>query len=63
MYFVSLHKSFSIRPPLRGYLLEGQFFIAGVLAGTLTKLAIRYLQHVEEPRSRNVSTIVHSIML
>lgn len=40
-------------PPLRGYLLEGQFFIAAALASTLTKLAVRYLQHVPEPQSRN----------
>lgn len=42
-------------PPLRGYLLEGQFFIAAALASTLTKLAMRYLQQVSEPQSRNVS--------
>ena len=43
------------RPPLRGYLLDGQFFIAAALASTLTKLAVRYLTHVTEPQSRNVS--------
>ncbi|XP_019850006.1 PREDICTED: coatomer subunit beta-like [Amphimedon queenslandica] len=40
-------------PPLRGYLLDGNFFISGVLAGTLTKLAIRYLDQQTEPRSCN----------
>ena len=47
------------RPPLRGYLLDGKFFIAGALASTLTKLAVRYLQHVTEPQSRNVSMGVY----
>jgi coatomer subunit beta len=40
-------------PPLRGYLLDGQFFIAGVLGGTLTKLAIRYLNQEKDPSSCN----------
>lgn len=40
-------------PPLRGYLLEGQFFIAAALASTLTKLTMRYIQQVSEPQSRN----------
>ena len=42
-------------PPLRGYLLEGQFFIAAALASTLTKLTVRYLSQVSETKSRNVS--------
>ena len=42
-------------PPLRGYFLEGQFFVAAALASTLTKLAIRYLHQVAEPQSKNVS--------
>ena len=43
------------RPPLRGYLLDGTFFIGGVIAGTLTKVAVRYIEKVKEPRSQNVS--------
>ena len=41
-------------PPLRGYFLDGKFFIAAALGSTLTKLAIRYLHQVEEPQSKNV---------
>jgi coatomer subunit beta len=33
--------------------LDGQFFIAGVLGGTLTKLAIRYLNQEKDPSSCN----------
>lgn len=40
-------------PPLRGYLLEGHFFIAAALGSCLTKLTIRYLQQVPEPQSKN----------
>jgi len=32
------------RPPLRKYLMEGDFFIGAALAGTLTKLALRYAE-------------------
>lgn len=41
-------------PPLRGYFLDGKFFIAAALGSTLTKLAIRYLHQVAEPQSKNV---------
>ena len=54
------------RPPLRGYLLDGSFFIGGVIAGTLTKIAIRYAEKVKEPRSQNVSSArsdVRSVMV
>ena len=46
---------FFFSPPLRGYLLDGQFFVAAALASTLTKLTIRYLQQVSQPQSKNVS--------
>ena len=32
--------------------------MAAALASTLTKLAVRYLHHVTEPQSRNVSMVV-----
>ena len=41
-------------PPLRGYFLDGKFFIAAALGSTLTKLAIRYLHQVAETQSKNV---------
>lgn len=30
------------RPPLRQYLMDGDFFIGAALSATLTKLGIRY---------------------
>ena len=47
--------SLSLSPPIRQYLLDGKFFVAGVIASTLTKLTIRLLSEVKEPLSRNVS--------
>lgn len=41
------------RPPLRGYLMEGDFFIAAALASDLTKLAVRYMSLVEDVRKQN----------
>lgn len=42
------------RPVLRGFLLQGHFFIAAALARTLTKLAIKYVQLREnEPLKQN----------
>ena len=55
--YVHVHICLLLSPPIRGYLLDGKFFIAGILASTLTKLAIRYLNAVDEPSSRNVSHV------
>ncbi len=41
-------------PPLRGYLLDGDFFIASSLASTLTKLCVRYLALTTDQQSKNV---------
>lgn len=35
------------RPPLRGFLIKGDFFIASALARTLTKLAVKYSKLVD----------------
>ncbi|CAG9854809.1 unnamed protein product [Phyllotreta striolata] len=40
------------RPPLRQYLMDGDFFIAASLASTLTKLALRYGENAS-PSDRN----------
>lgn len=42
-------------PPLRAYLLDGNFFIASALGSMLTKLCARYLQLAPDPQSQNVS--------
>merc|ERR1719245_1348817 len=41
------------RPPLRKYLMEGDFFVGAALAGTLTKLALRWDGLVKEEAKQN----------
>jgi len=41
------------RPPLRKYLMEGDFFIGAALGGTLTKLAIRFADIVKDVKKEN----------
>lgn len=42
------------RPPLRQYLLDGEFFVGAAVACTLTKLALRYLDMEEDKEKQNV---------
>ncbi|XP_053950693.1 coatomer subunit beta [Anastrepha ludens] len=44
------------RPPLRQYLMDGDFFIGAALSATLTKLALRYLELENEDRLQNRMT-------
>ncbi|KAK9497790.1 hypothetical protein O3M35_003713 [Rhynocoris fuscipes] len=41
------------RPPLRQYLMEGDFFIGASVASTLAKLALRYISRVDDPALQN----------
>ena len=41
------------RPPLRKYLMEGDFFIGAALGSTLTKLALRYGDLVQNEAKQN----------
>merc|ERR1712227_463057 len=41
------------RPPLRKYLIDGDFFIGAALAGTLTKLALRWDSLVNDEAKQN----------
>jgi coatomer subunit beta len=41
------------RPPLRKYLMEGDFFIGAALGSTMTKLALRYCGLVSDTRKQN----------
>ncbi|KAH8343139.1 coatomer subunit beta [Drosophila kikkawai] len=51
------------RPPLRQYLMDGDFFIGAALSATLTKLALRYAELEPEARSQNrLTTQVMLIM-
>nr|XP_006812914.1 PREDICTED: LOW QUALITY PROTEIN: coatomer subunit beta-like [Saccoglossus kowalevskii] len=44
------------RPPLRGYLLKGDFFVGASLAMTLTKIALRYIKISEDQKKQNMCT-------
>ncbi|XP_020797844.1 coatomer subunit beta [Drosophila serrata] len=51
------------RPPLRQYLMDGDFFIGAALSATLTKLALRYGDLEPEARAQNrLTTQVMLIM-
>ncbi|XP_017042069.1 coatomer subunit beta [Drosophila ficusphila] len=51
------------RPPLRQYLMDGDFFIGAALSATLTKLALRYAELQPEARAQNrLTTQVMLIM-
>lgn len=41
-------------PTMRGYLMDGDFFVASALATSLTKLALKYIVLVDNPRRQNV---------
>merc|ERR1740131_871743 len=41
------------RPPLRKYLMEGDFFIGAALGGTLAKLALRFSAMESDPVKQN----------
>ncbi|CAE1278904.1 COPB1 [Acanthosepion pharaonis] len=56
------------RPPLRQYLMNGDFFAGAALATDLTKLALRYIQLTDDVKKQNkfvadsmliMSTIIH----
>ncbi|EDV99575.1 coatomer subunit beta [Drosophila grimshawi] len=51
------------RPPLRQYLMDGDFFIGAALSATLTKLALRYVELQSDARTQNrLTTQVMLIM-
>ena len=45
------------RPPLRQYLMDGEFFVGAALATTLTKLALRYVSITPDVKKQNVSIL------
>jgi len=49
----SSKKEDTSQPPLRGFLLDGEFFIGSVLATTLTKLGLKFAKLCDEPRKQN----------
>jgi coatomer subunit beta len=61
-------KKEEVRPPLRQYLMDGDFFVGAALATTLTKLALRYITITDDKRKQNafvaeamliMATIIH----
>uniref|UniRef100_S4R682 Coatomer subunit beta n=1 Tax=Petromyzon marinus TaxID=7757 RepID=S4R682_PETMA len=51
-----------LRPPLRGFLLEGDFYVGAAMATTLTKLALRYIALVDDKRRQN-SFVAEAMLL
>ena len=55
----SSKKEDTSQPPLRGFLLDGEFFIGSVLATTLTKLGLKFakvsfsVQNISFPEQTN----------
>ncbi|KAG9352418.1 hypothetical protein JZ751_020832 [Albula glossodonta] len=50
------------RPPLRGFLMDGDFYVAASLATTLTKVALRYIALVQDKRKQN-SFVAESMLI
>ncbi|XP_071452661.1 coatomer subunit beta [Hetaerina americana] len=50
---VSTAKKVEARPPLRQYMMDGDFFIGAALGTTLTKLALRYISLVPDTKKQN----------
>lgn len=46
-------KKIETRPPLRQYLIDGDFFIGASLGTTLTKLCLRYIDLVKDAKKHN----------
>jgi len=46
---------FGCSPPMRQYLMDGDFFVGAALATSLTKLALKYIALTTEPKKQNVS--------
>lgn len=43
------------RPPMRQYMMDGDFFVGAALATTLTKLALKYIANTPDVKRQNVS--------
>lgn len=42
-----------VRPPLRQFLMDGDFFVGAALSTTLTKLALRFISQTPDPKKQN----------
>ena len=43
------------RPPMRQYMMDGDFFVGAALATTLTKLALKFINNTNDMKRQNVS--------
>lgn len=60
---LNLHHLCCSRPPLRGFLMDGDFYVAASLATTLTKVALRYVAIVPDKKRQNVCSPVFTSIL
>ena len=49
-----------VRPPLRKYMAEGDFFIGAALATSLTKLCLRFIALTDDTKRQNVSLVFYT---
>ena len=49
----SVSKKGEARPPLRQYMMDGDFFIGAALGTTLAKLALRYMSLTSDSKKQN----------
>jgi hypothetical protein len=50
---LSVSKKGEARPPLRQYMMDGDFFIGAALGTTLAKLALRYMSLTSDSKKQN----------
>lgn len=50
---LSISKKGEARPPLRQYMMDGDFFIGAALGTTLAKLALRYMSLTPDGKKQN----------
>jgi len=51
------------RPPIRQYLMEGDFFVGAAMATVLTKLALRYIASTQSVKRQNVSALILPVIV
>jgi coatomer subunit beta len=61
-FFLSVSKKGEARPPLRQYMMDGDFFIGAALGTTLTKLALRYMSLTDNKKQNRFCSEAMLIM-
>ena len=52
-----LLNEFDFRPPLRTYLMNGDFFVGSAIGSTLTKLALRFTELESDVKKNKINEI------